>query len=171
MRHNVLHLKVSQTLASVKALILFYCVAVPPSIQPGPRVMKVQLGHPVELPCIVTGVPEPTISWTRDDKRYPVSADGGLVLRDVGLDDEGTYTCSATNTAGKDEARVQILVQGLSSWPVIRQRWWNMGTSYFSGLFLIFIKRSYMMSCIEGRQISSIFNFGGWLLVIDCACF
>lgn len=61
------------------------------------------------------GVPEPTLTWTRDGKKYTVSADGSLVLRDVGLDDEGTYTCTATNTAGTDEAGVQLLVQG----------WWS----------------------------------------------
>uniref|UniRef100_A0A3Q3RXH6 Ig-like domain-containing protein n=1 Tax=Mastacembelus armatus TaxID=205130 RepID=A0A3Q3RXH6_9TELE len=83
-------------------------VYVPPSIQPGPRVMKVQVGHPVELPCLVRGVPKPTITWTRDTKHYPVSLDGSLALRKVGLEDEGTYTCTATNTAGRDEAQVQL---------------------------------------------------------------
>ncbi|XP_034438633.1 hemicentin-1 isoform X1 [Hippoglossus hippoglossus] len=86
-------------------------VLVPPSIQAGPRVIKVQLGHPVELPCVVRGVPEPTLTWTKGGQGYPVSHDGSLALRHVGLDDEGTYTCTATNTAGRDEARVQLLVQ------------------------------------------------------------
>lgn len=63
---------------------------------------------------MASGVPEPTLSWTRDRKGYPASGDGSLVLRDVGLDDEGTYTCTATNAAGKDEAQVQLLVQGWS---------------------------------------------------------
>lgn len=84
----------------------------PPSIQAGPRVMKVQVGYPVELPCIVRGLPEPTLTWTKDGVSYPVSPDGSLAFGTVKLDDEGTYTCTATNTAGKDEARVQLLVQG-----------------------------------------------------------
>lgn len=63
---------------------------------------------------MASGVPEPTLTWTRDGKSYLVSGDGSLVLRDVGLDDEGTYTCTATNTAGRDEAQVQLLVQGWS---------------------------------------------------------
>ncbi|KAG5276279.1 hypothetical protein AALO_G00130100 [Alosa alosa] len=34
-----------------------------------------------------------------------------LKIRKVGLDDEGVYTCRASNVAGQDEANVQILVQ------------------------------------------------------------
>ncbi|XP_028259472.1 hemicentin-1 [Parambassis ranga] len=86
-------------------------VLVPPSIQAGPRVMKVQVGHPVELPCVVIGVPAPTLTWTKDGKTFLVTPDGSLALRNVGLNDEGIYICTATNTAGRDEARVQLLVQ------------------------------------------------------------
>lgn len=84
----------------------------PPNIQAGPRVMKVPVGHAVELPCRVRGVPEPTLIWTKDGVSYPVSPDGSLAFQNVRLDDEGSYTCTATNTAGRDEARVQLLVQG-----------------------------------------------------------
>ncbi|XP_031431207.1 LOW QUALITY PROTEIN: hemicentin-1 [Clupea harengus] len=93
-------------------------VHVPPSIQPGPRLMKVQVGHPVELPCVAQGVPEPSISWLKDGTalevsrgNYRSSVDGSLTLRKVGLDDEGVYTCRASNIAGQDEANIQILVQ------------------------------------------------------------
>ncbi|XP_040926337.1 hemicentin-1 isoform X2 [Betta splendens] len=86
-------------------------VLVPPSIQAGPRVMKVQLGHSVELPCVARGVPEPTITWAKDERHYPVSADGSLAFRSVTLDDEGAYTCTATSAAGRNQARVQLLVR------------------------------------------------------------
>uniref|UniRef100_A0A3B5LKZ5 Hemicentin 1 n=1 Tax=Xiphophorus couchianus TaxID=32473 RepID=A0A3B5LKZ5_9TELE len=83
----------------------------PPKIQPGPRVVKIQVGHQVELACAVVGVPEPTVSWTKDSRNFPVSHDGTLILRDVKLDDEGIYTCTATNTAGQDQAQVKLQVQ------------------------------------------------------------
>lgn len=66
----------------------------------------------MELPCVVKGVPEPTLTWTKDGKTYPVSPDGSLALRNVELDDEGTYTCMATSPAGRDEAQIQLVVQG-----------------------------------------------------------
>ncbi|XP_061680955.1 hemicentin-1 isoform X2 [Syngnathoides biaculeatus] len=86
-------------------------VLVPPSIQTGPKVIKVQMGHPVELLCIVQGVPKPSLSWTKDGRRYPTSPDGILTLGSVGLDDAGMYTCTAANIAGSDEAQVQLLIQ------------------------------------------------------------
>nr|XP_061790885.1 hemicentin-1-like [Nerophis lumbriciformis] len=85
-------------------------VLVPPSIQAGPKVIKVQMGYPVELLCVVQGVPKPTLSWTKDGKKYPMSPAGSLILGPVGLDDEGTYTCTAVNIAGSDEAQVQLLI-------------------------------------------------------------
>lgn len=80
---------------------------------------------------MVSGVPEPTLTWTRDGKRYPVLGDGSLVLKEVGLDDEGTYTCTATNTAGNDQAQVQLLVQGWSGADITQS------SLHFSGLNLV----------------------------------
>uniref|UniRef100_A0A3P9HHI1 Ig-like domain-containing protein n=1 Tax=Oryzias latipes TaxID=8090 RepID=A0A3P9HHI1_ORYLA len=81
-------------------------------IQPGPKVMKVQVGHTVELPCVPKGVPEPTVTWIKDLKEYQASPDGSLVLKTVTLEDEGTYMCTASNTAGRDEARIRVVIQG-----------------------------------------------------------
>nr|XP_054608122.1 hemicentin-1 isoform X2 [Nothobranchius furzeri] len=106
-----LYVCVASNIAGNVSLSIELRVLVPPRIQPGPRVMKVKVGHQVDLACVVTGVPEPTLTWTKGGKRYPASSDGSLTLRRVGLDDEGTYTCTANNTAGTDQARVQVLIQ------------------------------------------------------------
>lgn len=86
--------------------------AVPPRIHPGPKVIKVQVGHTVDLPCVVKGVPEPAVTWTKDLKKYQASPDGSLLLKTVTLEDEGTYTCTASNKAGEDEARIRVVIQG-----------------------------------------------------------
>ncbi|XP_036375886.1 hemicentin-1 [Megalops cyprinoides] len=93
-------------------------VHVPPSIQAGPRVMKVQVGHPIDLPCVVQGVPEPTVTWLKDGAallvdgaQYRSFPDGTLTISEVGLSDAGVYTCVASNVAGRDEAHIQLHVQ------------------------------------------------------------
>lgn len=97
--------------------IPFSFFAVPPSIRAGPRAMKVQVGHAIDLPCVTQGVPEPSVSWLKDGtvmqdgSRYRIS-DGALTLNQVALIDEGIYVCRAVNIAGKEETAIQLHVQG-----------------------------------------------------------
>ncbi len=97
--------------------LLFSALLVPPSIRAGPRAMKVQVGHAIDLPCVAQGVPKPSVSWLKDGSalldgsRYRIS-DEALTLNQVGLIDEGVYTCMASNIAGQDEANIQLHVQG-----------------------------------------------------------
>ncbi|NXO39218.1 HMCN1 protein, partial [Locustella ochotensis] len=93
-------------------------VHVPPRIQRGPRVLKVQAGQRMELPCSAQGVPAPSVSWFRgtsavpaDGGRFLQSPDGALGISSVQLPDAGTYTCVATNSAGSDTAEVTVQVQ------------------------------------------------------------
>ncbi|KAL0164834.1 hypothetical protein M9458_040587, partial [Cirrhinus mrigala] len=85
-------------------------------IRAGPRAMKVQVGHAIDLPCVVQGVPDPSVSWLKDGtalldgSQYKIS-DEGLTLNQVGLMDEGVYTCVASNIAGQDKATIQLYVQ------------------------------------------------------------
>ncbi|KAM6962600.1 hemicentin-1 [Aplochiton taeniatus] len=113
-----LYVCVASNIAGNFTMTVHLSVHVLPSIQPGPRVMKVQVGHPVELPCVVRGTPEPSLTWLKDSAallldgaQYRIAADGSLVLSQVGLSDEGVYMCVASNIAGRDEASVQLLVQ------------------------------------------------------------
>ncbi|XP_076872442.1 hemicentin-1 isoform X2 [Brachyhypopomus gauderio] len=93
-------------------------VHVPPSILAGPRVIKVQVEHSVDLPCVAQGVPQPSVSWLKDTAaqvadgtHYMLSLDGTLSVRKVALADEGVYTCVASNVAGQDEASIDLQVQ------------------------------------------------------------
>ncbi|MCJ8749980.1 hypothetical protein PDJAM_G00193750 [Pangasius djambal] len=93
-------------------------VYVPPRILPGPRVMKVQVEHSIDLPCVAQGVPQPSVSWKKDSTalvadgaHYSLSPDGALTVQQVALTDEGVYTCVASNVVGQDEANIQLQVQ------------------------------------------------------------
>lgn len=97
-----------------------FALSVPPSIRAGPRAMKVQVGHAIDLPCIAQGVPEPSLSWLKDgatllDGSQHRISDRALTLNQVGLMDEGVYTCVASNIAGQDEAIIQLHVQGYTA--------------------------------------------------------
>ncbi|OWK57262.1 Hemicentin-1 [Lonchura striata] len=91
---------------------------VPPRIQHGPRVVKVQAGQRVELPCSAQGIPAPSVSWFRGTSAVPTdggkflqSPDGALGISSAQLSDAGIYTCVATNSAGSDTAEVTVQVQ------------------------------------------------------------
>uniref|UniRef100_A0A4W4HNK0 Ig-like domain-containing protein n=1 Tax=Electrophorus electricus TaxID=8005 RepID=A0A4W4HNK0_ELEEL len=86
--------------------------------------------------CKASGAPIPEISWGLPDgtlvnsalqadssrggraKRYTLFDNGTLYLNEVGMDEEGDYTCYAENTLGKDEMHVHITV--VSAPPQIR---------------------------------------------------
>ncbi|KAB0366601.1 hypothetical protein FD754_010757, partial [Muntiacus muntjak] len=63
-------------------------------------------GVPASLPCVASGVPTPTITWTKTnalasgDPHYNVSNDGTLVIPRPSVQDAGAYVCTATNAVG-----------------------------------------------------------------------
>uniref|UniRef100_A0A674IMN9 Hemicentin-1 n=1 Tax=Terrapene triunguis TaxID=2587831 RepID=A0A674IMN9_9SAUR len=93
-------------------------VYVPPKIQRGPRVMKVQVGHRVDIPCNAQGIPPPTVTWFKgrntmliDGGQYISNPDGTLSISKVQLSDSGIYKCVASNIVGSDELEITIQVQ------------------------------------------------------------
>ncbi|XP_078079006.1 matrix-remodeling-associated protein 5 [Mustelus asterias] len=88
---------------------------------------KVMYGKDLKVDCIASGLPDPEISWGLPDgtmvnsvmqsddsgtrtRRYVVFDNGTLYFNEVGLKDEGDYTCYAVNQIGKDEMKVNVKV-------------------------------------------------------------
>ena len=80
----------------------------------------ISVGSSVELRCVVTGTPSPTVSWSRDgvalegDGDRVVITDATLSLRDADSTESGEYYCSATSSAGLVSDSVRVLVLNVS---------------------------------------------------------
>ncbi|KAM6973578.1 LOW QUALITY PROTEIN: cell adhesion molecule DSCAML1 [Aplochiton taeniatus] len=69
---------------------------------------EVRLGSSVELPCVASGYPNPTIRWLKDGRPLPADSRwtrrlSGLTVSDLRLDDSGNYICEVTNSFGSKE--------------------------------------------------------------------
>lgn len=106
---------------------------VPPKIQRGPKLLKVQAGQRADLPCSAQGTPPPVITWFRGgsavlvDGVQHVSHPGGMLsISQATLSDAGGYTCVAANIAGSDETELTLHVQG-DLGPGEIWIWWRLG--------------------------------------------
>lgn len=75
------------------------------------------MGDSAVFECYASGAPKPVISWFKDDTRLMtggniISAESGqlLVIRQTTENDEGSYTCVATNSQGTDSHTVQLTI-------------------------------------------------------------
>ncbi|XP_014387685.1 PREDICTED: LOW QUALITY PROTEIN: hemicentin-2 [Myotis brandtii] len=82
-------------------------VQVPPRIRPTATHHVTNEGVPASLPCVASGVPTPTVTWTKETNalasggpHYNVSKDGTLVIAQPSPRDAGAYVCTATNSVG-----------------------------------------------------------------------
>lgn len=97
----------------------FSVPTVPPTISSEGRVVEAAVGQPVELPCLASGNPLPTLSWQKDGQPLPQGAGvlllaGGTLLRvqRVSESSGGSYTCLASSPTGESVVRHTLLVQG-----------------------------------------------------------
>ncbi|NXQ36801.1 TITIN protein, partial [Alaudala cheleensis] len=83
--------------------------ATPPTLVSGLKNKTVTEGESVTLECQISGHPQPTVTWYREDYKIESSMDfqitfkaglARLVIREAFAEDSGRFTCTATNTAG-----------------------------------------------------------------------
>ncbi|KAF0301648.1 Titin [Amphibalanus amphitrite] len=92
---------------------------VPPKITVPMKGVTVQEGHPATLRCRFSGQPAPTPQWLKDgqpvkpSKYFKIEQDGDtfvLKISECFKEDEGIYTCVATNSAGKSTMKAPLKV-------------------------------------------------------------
>ncbi|KAM4602164.1 matrix-remodeling-associated protein 5 [Polymixia lowei] len=99
---------------------------------------EVAYGGHLKVDCVASGLPDPEISWALPDgtminpvkrtdrvgggrsRRYVVFDNGTLYFNDVGMREEGDYTCYAENQLGKDEMKVRVKVKVAAEPPQIQ---------------------------------------------------
>lgn len=88
----------------------------PVSVLIGTRVTMLP-GARLEITCRATGIPEPTISWLRQDKQITSSGrfsivNTTLVIHATQLEDRGLFTCAAKNTVGRETFSTKVEIIG-----------------------------------------------------------
>lgn len=90
--------------------------------------VRVRQGQRLTIACTAEGQPDPDITWSVDGQsivtsgRYIAESDGSLVITSVRAQDEGSYTCTATNSNGEDAVAIDVVVSSASAW-IFRSDW------------------------------------------------
>ncbi|XP_073903349.1 hemicentin-1 isoform X3 [Castor canadensis] len=92
-------------------------VHVLPTIQHGQQILSTIEGLPITLPCKASGIPKPSIVWSKKGElistgspKFSAGADGSLYVVSPGGEESGEYICTATNAAGDAKRKVQLTV-------------------------------------------------------------
>ncbi|XP_074702115.1 hemicentin-2-like [Strix aluco] len=90
----------------------------PPRIEAAshPTEMSITVGTPLELTCVVMGVPMPTVTWEKDGQLLAgpwlvLGNQSTLHIESTKVTDAGLYTCLATSPAGEDSRSFHISIQ------------------------------------------------------------
>lgn len=90
-----------------------------PVIVRGPQTTFVGIYSSVNLSCIVSGSPQPTIQWYKDDAPLQGQVYPSYFIQSVELNDRGVYHCEAMNSEGSVESsRAVINILGIQQYTV-----------------------------------------------------
>ncbi|KAK2851858.1 hypothetical protein Q5P01_008134 [Channa striata] len=87
--------------------------------------VRVRVGEPINLECQASGEPRPSVSWHRLDSNRktmlssPVPMESNAVMQILAArsEDSGTYVCTARNSEGTKETKIEVFVEGGSQVP------------------------------------------------------
>ncbi|XP_059093555.1 neogenin-like isoform X2 [Tigriopus californicus] len=86
---------------------------VPPMFIARPKNLKAEEGQTLTLDCAANGIPKPFITWLKDgstvdlshlDSRFTKIGSGSLQIKNVQVNDKGTYQCRAENSEDSVDA-------------------------------------------------------------------
>ncbi|XP_075038771.1 hemicentin-1 [Mixophyes fleayi] len=89
-------------------------VYVPPKIQRGPKIIRVNVKQNFEIACISHGIPPPRTSWFKDGRTLEMNErlqDTTFRVDHAELSDAGMYMCIASNIIGQDTANVTVEIR------------------------------------------------------------
>ena len=72
----------------------------------------------ITIQCPTSGVPTPTVTWTKDGQdipdgeKYSVRGDNSLLISEADGEDDARYTCTADSVAGQDSASTEVEIVG-----------------------------------------------------------
>lgn len=80
------------------------------------KIVHVQLGSVLFLKCKAEGVPKPVVTWRKDGRLIQNKTVETYFKREnASKDDEGKYECEASNSAGSDSYKVDVIIKGKDS--------------------------------------------------------
>ena len=92
----------------------------------------------ITIQCSTSGVPTPTVTWTKDGQeipsegRYTVQDDGSLLISEADSQHSARYTCTAESVGGKDSASSTVQIVGKRDCLSYE---WPCNVLTFSGIF------------------------------------
>ena len=99
-------------------------IVAPPAIAVAPEGKVAKEGETIVFSCEFDGVPEPTVTWSKDDVaikdegRFLVVIEKGyteLEINQINKNDAGNYMVTLENSAGAASAWAQLVISGRRS--------------------------------------------------------
>jgi hypothetical protein len=80
-----------------------------PDIATQPASETVADGSTATLTCIATGTPSPTYQWSLNGSQLPGASSSSFVISNAGPGNQGSYTCTASNSSGHATSTAAML--------------------------------------------------------------